>query len=187
MKPAIILLLSVFILSCKQKRKDPCEWRTVAELQALDLAKCRKPVPFDSMYHFMKDYSGGLNVFRKDKGIPVLPLDAEAELFSVNNQIRWHGDFKNGEFVEMKKPFMKWKDLQWDRNTLIYDRTIFVEDPAKDRNGNTLFIVYSLDTASAGGRYLFRYEYDDSSNRTTILTKFQSDSVLKAWKLDQFR
>jgi hypothetical protein len=131
-------------------------------------------------------FSAGYNTIRKEKGIPVLPDDFEAETYSVNNQVRWHGDLKDGEWIEQDKPFLKWKTLEWDGNTLLYDRNLFVEDPKKDRYGNYLWIAYELDTSTADKKYLFMCTYKDSNRVEDILTKPQADSILKAWKLDRF-
>lgn len=182
MKLTVFLLVFILSLSCKQK--SACEWRTVDNLNKLDFTQCRPAPPDDSMYIYMNLFSAGYNTIREEKGIPVLPGDFEAEVYSVNNQVRWHGDVENGEWVERNKPFLKWKTLEWDKHTLLYDRNLFVEDPKKDRYGNSLWIAYELDTLSAGKEYFFQYQYEDSNRVQTELNKYQADSILKAWNLD---
>lgn len=186
MKLSTVAILFI-IVSCKHKNKDTCTWRSVDQLQQLDLTKCPKANQpgNDSIYFRLRHFSGEYNTERKNNGIPVLPGNFEAELYSVNNQAKWHGDIKDGEFLTIGKPYLKWKSLEWNKDTLKYDISLFVEGD-KDRYGPSLSVTYYLDTLGDRTNYLIDYIYSPGiDSRHILMSKVQADSVLKTWKTGQ--
>src|SRR5262249_55582324 len=146
---------------------------------------CPSSPPGDSTFVWMRYYSGVYNSLRKIKGIPILPANFVAEVFTSANQVRWHGDIdRNGRFIEIGKPYMKWKTLEWNKDTLLYDYSLFIEGK-NDRWGKTLSIKYYLDTLIGNKNYLFEYKYSPGQDQPDLtMSKNQADSVLKAWKID---
>ena len=183
MKIIALILVAAFLFSCTGKKK--CTWSTVEDLDNADFIKCTPAPERDSTFIYMRHFSGGYNSMRQSKGIPLLPGNYFAEVYSVNNQVKWHGDYtKDGRFIEINKPYMKWKTLEWSGDTLKYDLSLFVVG-GKDGYGDKLMnITYYLDTLNNRKDYLFEYLYFPGRDSKVILfTKAQADSVLKAWGL----
>jgi hypothetical protein len=175
-RTCIVFFTLLLAASCKSK--DECRFTTAEELDKADLVKCKA----DAMYFFMRKFSLAFNDERKKAGIPLLPADYIAEVYTVGNQVRWHSEMDDRYFSK-GLPYMKWKDLEWNGDTLKYDRSIFSEGK-KEHPSNTLMIKYWLDTVSGSNQYLFTYEYSPKGNADDReLTPLQADSILKAWKL----
>jgi hypothetical protein len=175
------LFFLLALLSCHHK-KDCDSFSTVEDLQKADLQKCK----VDSMFILMQQFSGAYNAARKEKGIPVLPMNYIAEVYTVGNQVRWHSEANDERYFATGKPYMKWKDLEWNNDTLKYDRSVFTEGK-HEHPSNNLIITYSLDTLTDHKSYVFRYEYSPKSDTAAdiVLTKAQADSILSKWGLVQ--
>jgi hypothetical protein len=182
MRVLIVTVLLVFLFACKTKKK--CTFSTVADLDHADFKECPPSPAGDSSFIYMRMFSGSYDSMRKAMGIPALPKDYIAEVYSVDNQVRWHSEVNDDRYSKTGKPYMKWKDLEWSKDTLKYDRSIFT-DGKKEHPSNYLTIVYYLDTLNSR-TYTFRYEYSPKGDANdVVLTKMQADSVLNAWGFHQ--
>jgi hypothetical protein len=183
MRTLLVMLIGLVLFSCKRKKE--CTFSTVADLDKADFKECPPTPKGDSTFIYMRQFSGGYDSMRKAKGIPALPKDYMVEVFTVDNQVRWHSEMNDDRYFKTGKPYLKWKDLEWSKDTLKYDRSIFTEGK-KEHPSNNLIIVYYLDTLTSRKDYLFRYEYSPKNDTAdVVLTKPQADSVLKAWGLKQ--
>lgn len=174
-------LIFLSLGSCKEK--NPCEWRTAAALDRIDRKKCLAHSPSqDSLYAQLRNFSLSFNPSRKEKGIPLLSPDVEC-LSLCEGDVRWAGDIRDGEYVPPSHPYLKWKTIQWRSDTLLADRSLFVENAEKDRWGKTLVINYYLDTLSRK-EYRFEYLYSPGNPAPDILfSRQQADSLLSLWGL----
>lgn len=174
-------VIFVFLTSCKQKNN--CEWRTATALEQIDRVKCLSQSPEnDSLYAQLRKFSLSFNTFRRQNRIPVLLPDAEC-LYLCPGDVRWAGDIKQGEYVPPSEPYLKWKTVQWHGDTLLADRSLFVENANRDRWGKTLVINYYLDSVSKKN-YMFEYLYSSGNPAPDItFTQQQADSLLQSWGL----
>jgi hypothetical protein len=173
----LIMLLVSLSTSCK----DECngDFRTVAELDNFDFGKCGG----EKMYAYMQHYSGGYGSVRKAKGIPSLPDNFVAMVWTVDNQVRWINE-ERIEDRSFKQPYYKYKNIEWNGEMLKYDVSVFVKNDAAK---SWLRIAYWQDTLSKTRGYKFSYDFGNdayAADSTSALTKHQADSILKDWKLD---
>lgn len=175
----IFILLTGLVISCNGK--DECTWSTVADLDKGDLTKCKG----DSMFYYMKKFSGGYDNERKEKGIPKLPKNFRGVVWTVNNQVRWINQEMYDRIAadsNIREPFMDRKDIEWNEDTLIYDWTNF---SARDSLDSWVWIFYTRDSTT--GNYNFTCGYSNKNTPTDTdagITKAKADSILKAWKID---
>lgn len=178
---SIILLLVVLAAACN--RRSPCDgFVTAKDLDETDLAKCKVPDYFKYMQQFSLAYNG----YRAAHEIPLLPADFTGITWTVTNQIRWvnlKAIDENKADSTLRRPFMNRKDLEWNGNELIYDRTNY---NSMDSLNSWLSIEYYLDTISKKVDY--RFAYSLSNKYYTYpgfleLSRNQADSVLEAWHL----
>ena len=181
-KPHILFsIILCCLISCHSK--SPCDgFVTARDLDETDLTKCK----VDTDYFFMKKFSLAFNTIRTRNNIPVLPADFEAVTWTVKNQVRWVNAALHRQLEKdsaFHQPFMDRKDLEWDRDRLIYDRTNY---RAMDSLDSWLTIEYVLDTVSKKADYRFNCsfmnKYDVYPN-ALMLSRQQADSVLERWKL----
>lgn len=188
MKYTFLAITLLLIAGCGQKEK--CRFSTVEDLDNLDLKEC-PPGDFyhhDTIYYnYVRKFSSGFENTRKEKGIPKLPKDFQVITWSVDYQVRW----RNAEIIKKiyadsnyRQPYMERKDIEWNKNTLKYDRTNF---SSMDSLESYLNVEYFLDTVVTPNVYRFNYWYSNINmqpGKASSVTKQQADSILKAWKID---
>ncbi len=172
----ILFCLFCLFFACKQSKK--CEFSTVKELDEADFIKC----PPDSMFIYMRFFSGGFDSIRRIKGIPVLPKNFHSVVYTVDNQVRWlnRDVFDDSNYTQ---PFIHHKDIEWSRDTLKYDLTSF---SANDTLNQYTGVIYWLDTISSNRDYKFTYYYLNKyfqGDSSLEISKHQSDSILMEWGL----
>lgn len=176
-----LLLLLTLVAACG--KGTPCDgFVTAKDLEETDLEKCKVP----DYFKFMKQFSLAYNDYRAAHDIPLLPAGFMGVTWTVTNQIRWVNSkaFEENRADSMlRRPYLDRKDLEWNGNQLIYDRSNY---NSMDSLGTWLSISYVLDTVSAMPDYRFECslsnKYDVYPHSKT-LTRLQADSVLKAWHL----
>lgn len=176
-----LLLLFTLVAACG--KRSPCEgFVTAKDLDETDLTKCKGL----EYVRFMQQFSLAYNEYRVAHEIPLLPADFTGITWSVTNQIRWvnrKAFAENMADSTLRRPFMDRKDLEWNGNQLIYDRTNY---NSMDSLDSWLSIEYYLDTLSKKVDY--RFAYSLSNKYYTYpdfleLSRNQADSVLEAWHL----
>lgn len=181
-KPLIAFsIILCCLIACQGK--SPCDgFVTASDLDKTDLKNCK----VDTDYFFMKKFSLAYNTFRTRNNIPVLPADFEAVSWTVKNQVRWVNAAMHRQLEKdsaFHQAFMDRKDLEWDRDRLIYDRTNY---RAMDSLDSWLTIEYFLDTVSIKVDYRFNCSYMNKYDvypKALMLSRQQADSVLERWKL----
>lgn len=183
MKVWPITIILSFLISCTGHHT--CRFSTVLDLDNMDLRVCSPAATLrhDSLYFYrIREFSGGFDKVRSEKGIPGLPKDFEVMTWSVDNQVRWRNApiyRKIADDPKFRQAHMERKDLEWNGDTLIYDRSNFT---AMDSMETWIYIWYVHNSITGG--YVFQCGY---SNKTMIpgsdvtITKSVADSMLKVW------
>lgn len=182
-KNHLISLLLFFTIVAACGRRSPCDgFVTAKDLDETDLKKCKVP----DYFKFMQQFSLGYNDYRAAHDIPLLPAGFMGITWTVTNQIRWvnrKAFEENKADSTLRRPYMDRKDLEWNENQLIYDRSNY---NSMDSLRTWLSISYLLDTLSTKPAYRFECSLSnmyDVYPQSMTLTRQQADSVLKAWHL----
>lgn len=176
-----LLLLFTVVAACG--KRSPCDgFVTAKDLDETDLTKCR----ISDDYKYMQQFSLAYNDYRAAHDIPLLPAGFMGVTWTVTNQIRWVNSKafeENRADSTLRRPYLDRKDLEWNGNQLVYDRSNY---NSMDSLWTWLSISYVLDTVTAKPAYKFECSLSNKYDvypQSKSLTRQQADSVLKAWHL----